>query len=625
MCGIAGIGGLADRERVQKMTRTLIHRGPDSEGYYVSEGVSLGMRRLKIIDLATGDQPISNEDEGIWTVLNGEIYNYVELRRELEAKGHRFKTQSDTEVLVHLYEEKGEAFLSDLRGMFSLAIWDEPHKKLILARDRFGIKPLYYSLYRGALYFASEIKGILEVPGISRELDPQALLSYLNFLYIPQPQSIFESIRKLPPAHYGIFQKGEWKIRSYWNLKERPPLRIRLADAKEQYLEILREAVTQHLRADVPWGIFLSGGVDSSSVAAMVRQISTQTVHTFNIAFPEEGFSEAADAQKIARHLGTQHHEFVLDSASTWILPEITRFFDEPFADTSAIPTYYVSQMARTQVTVALSGEGGDDTLSGYGWHHDVCQAAGWGDLGMRALLRPFSAQLARKVSEEEGYHAWPDRCSRFLLDLASELPDICYRKMTVHGARGLSNMLHIKLRRFLFASDPVRKNFTEQFMDRLPQASTLTRLLALEVAQPMMDDLLVKVDRMSMAHSLEVRVPLLDHKLVEFAFSLPDAYKLQGRRTKVILREAMKKFLPASLFQKRKQGFSIPISAWLREGWKEPAQKLLEDPHSRLYQFLHPEAVSQRWCEHQDGRKDWGYHLWSLVTLEEWLRKYQK
>ncbi len=624
MCGIVGIGGLADRELVQKMSRSLIHRGPDSEGYYVADGISLGMRRLKIIDLATGDQPISNEDGTIWTILNGEIYNYIELRQELEAKGHRFKTQSDTEVLVHLYEEKNDAFLADLRGMFSLAIWDAPRKKLLVARDRFGIKPLYYALHHDILYFASEIKGLLEVSGLSRELDPQALLSYFTYLYIPQPQSIFQSVRKLPPAHYGIYQKGDWKIRSYWALKEKAPLKISLKNAKEQYSEIFREAVTQHLRTDVPWGIFLSGGVDSSSVAAMVKQIATQEVHTFNIAFQEAGFNEAEDARRIAKHLGTQHHEFVLDSANAWILPEITRFFDEPFADTSAVPTYYVSKMARTQVTVALSGEGGDDTLSGYGWHHDVCQSAGWGDHGMRMLLQPFLKQFLQAAAESEGLHAWPDRCLRFFLDLSSELPDICFRKMTVHGARHLSSMLHSNLRK-LCTPDGIQKKFVEQFLDRMPRASTLNRLLALEVAQPMMDDLLVKVDRMSMAHSLEVRVPFLDHKLVEFAFSLPDSLKLQGKRTKVILREAMQKFLPASLFTKKKQGFSIPISPWLREGWKEPAQKLLEDPHSRLYQYLHPEAVSQRWCEHQDGRRDWGFHLWSLVVLEEWLRKYQK
>ncbi len=619
MCGIAGIGGLGDHELVRKMSQKLVHRGPDSDGYFVTKEVSLGVRRLKIIDLATGDQPMSNEDETVWTVLNGEIYNYRELREGLIKRGHRFKTKSDTEVLVHLYEEKGEKMLEDLCGMFAFAIWSEKEKKLFAARDRFGIKPLFYCLLNQKFYFASEIKGLLAVPEISKEVHSQAVLDYFNFLYIPGPQTVFRSIKKLLPAHYAVYQKEELTLRPYWNLSEIPEKKIPFKEAQEKYGSLLQESVRLHLRSDVPWGLFLSGGVDSSALAYTARSVTSRPLHTFSVGFRESDYNELRDAKLMARQLQTEHHELVLDPQEAWILPEIVDFFDEPFGDASAIPAYFVSKLARSKVTVSLSGEGSDDTISGYPWHYSTLLTyfftSALRQIGLRDSKISPSEARSGKAAGGTG------RLARFWGGIGKDLDDLYFYKMTGALSGEIRGFLRKEFSESLDFSSPFR-DFRRRFAASR-SASRIRRLLEMDVAYYLPDDLLTKVDRMSMAHSLEVRAPFLDPVLVEFVFSLPGHYKLRGATTKYILRRAMREKLPREILNKPKHGFSLPLNAWLRKDWRQKASELLLDPKSRCYEFLDPAGVKKIWEDHQRGRRDLGLEIWGLLFFEQWCRHY--
>ena len=590
------------------MSASLLHRGPDSDGVFLDQGVGFAARRLAIIDLETGDQPIGNEDGTCTVVQNGEIYNYEELRRELERAGHRFRTHGDTEVLVHAYEEWGTAFPARLRGMFAIAIWDVPHRRLVLARDPYGIKPLYYRALEGELRFASELRALPR-----GEVDLDALEAFLAFNSIPGPLSIFRDIRKLPPAHVLVWEGAAPTLERYAQHGPVPEAELRSDDEAELVEECrarLRDSVRAHLVSDVPVGVLLSGGVDSGLLAALAAQESGEPVRTFSIGFEESSFDELAGARSVAQRYGTRHRELVVRPDAAQLLPALAEAFDEPFADSSALPTYLVSRLAAEDVKVALSGEGGDELFGGYETYVADLLAARVGRLA--SLARPLVERLPssdRRVPFEykakrfvrgahlpslERHHAWKEI---FSPDLRAELTG---RR---HGW------------------DPVdvyRQRYAET-----AAAEELARLQDVDFAIYLVDDLLVKTDRASMAHSLEARVPFLDRAVTRFAFSLPGRQKVHGLRKKVLLRKAAEPLLPAEIVGGRKRGFSIPAAAWLR-GELEPFARETLSPETLARQgFFRPAAVTRVLETHLARREDLSRQLWGLLAFTLWYERH--
>ena len=597
---------------VQRMCRVIRHRGPDDGGILVEPGVGIGMRRLSVIDLETGRQPLPNEDHTVWTVFNGEIYNFRELRRELQARGHRFSTLSDTEVIVHGYEEWGADAISRLHGMFGLAIWDPRQRTMLLARDRLGIKPLYYAEAKGRLYFGSEIKSLLCAPDVPRDLDLDAFDHYLSFLYTPADASIFRSVHKLPPGHVLTWRDGKTSIERYWQLPADESFKGSESDAIEGLQEVLTRAVRSHLVSDVPVGAFLSGGVDSSLVVALMAQ-ATAKVRTFSIGFDEPSFDELQHARAVAAHCGTDHHEFIVRPDAVSVLNELIEHFDEPFADASAIPTWYVSQMASRHVTVVLSGDGGDELFGGYDRYLPHGTVSAFDRYAPRGLGRV--ASLA-----------------------AEHLP---------HGVRGRNFLRHVGLDsrgryldsiRFfgadekpaLLSEDIVRQLSQENPEDRL--AHRFDRYAHLPWGSQMMrfdgetylpDDILTKVDRMSMAHSIESRVPLLDHEVVEFASALPQDLKIKDGRRKHILKEVAARLLPRQIIDRPKQGFAMPLNLWFRGNLHELFADTLLSATSLRRGYFQPRFVTRLVHEHLSGKRDHALRLWQLVVFERWHRLY--
>jgi asparagine synthase (glutamine-hydrolysing) len=623
MCGIAGfvespgvrtpLAGDGGRGLVHRMCDAIRHRGPDDEGVLLEDGVGLGMRRLSIIDLSTGHQPIHNEDRTVWIVFNGEIYNFRELRRQLESAGHRFYTGTDTEAIVHAYEEWGAAAIERLRGMFGLAIWDRRSRTLLLARDRVGIKPLHYAEAGGRLYFGSEIKSILCAPDVPRDLDLDALDHYLSFLYTPQDRSIFRGINKLPPGHLLTWRDGRIDIEQYWRLPSHDVFAGSEAEAIPGLLAVLSDAVRSHLVSDVPLGAFLSGGVDSSLVVGLMAATSGARVKTFSIGFDEPEFDELEHARRVARHFGTDHHELIVKPDALGILDDLIAHFDEPFADSSAIPTWYVSRMAREHVTVVLSGDGGDELFGGYDRYLPHPRVRAFDRYSPRALRR-VAAIAARGLPHGT-------RGKNFLRHVGRDAQGRYLDAIRFFGHDEKPALLSRDVRRALGGPDPeahLARHF-ERYT-HLPWASQMMRFDA-ETYLP--EDVLTKVDRMSMAHSIESRVPLLDNEVVEFAFSLPSSFKIKAGRRKHILKEAAATLLPRDILDRPKQGFGVPLSVWFRGNLRELfADTLLSDRTLTRGYFEEP-FLRRLVAEHLSGSRDHTLRLWQLVVFERWLRQY--
>jgi asparagine synthase (glutamine-hydrolysing) len=611
MCGIAGIvsaAGPVDPDRLVEMGATLAHRGPDSDGAWLDGPVGLAARRLSIIDLETGDQPLTNEDGAVVVVQNGELYNYRELRRELEAAGHRFRSQGDTEVLAHGYEEWGDALPGRLRGMFAAAIWDARRRRLLLARDRYGIKPLYYRADAGGLEFASELRALPR-----GEVDLDALEAFLAFNCIPDPLSIFAGTRKLPPGYLLVWEGGDSRLERYARPAPASLGELRTGDEAELVEELrarLRDSVRAHLVADVPVGVLLSGGVDSCALAALAARETAEPLRTFTIGFEERSFDETADARAVAELYGTDHHELVLRPDAALLLPALADAFDEPFADSSALPTYLVSELAARHVKTVLSGEGGDELFGGYYTYAADLLAERAAPLARlaRPLVELLPASTARASLDY--------RAKRFVR--AAHLPPLERH----HGWKEIfSADLRAGLTGRSHAFDPVdllRARFAET-----EGAELVSRLQDVDLGVLMVADQLTKTDRASMAHSLESRVPFLDPVVTNLALALPARHKVRGLRKKVLLRKAVAPLLPARVVHGRKRGFSIPAGAWLRSELEPFARDVLSADALRRQGFFDAAVVTRLLDEHVAGREDRSRQLWGLLAFTLWHERH--
>jgi asparagine synthase (glutamine-hydrolysing) len=634
MCGITGAvwsdPALAvDEGTLARMTNSLRHRGPDAEGTYRQDyylrpgseampGVALGHRRLSIIDLTTGGQPMSNEDGTVWIVFNGEIYNYEQLRRRLEGAGHRFRTDSDTETIVHLYEEVGAGVFEHLNGMFALAIWDARQRRLVLGRDRLGKKPLVYRQQQGRLLFASELKSLLQVPGLPREIDPAAVDLYLTYQYVPHPRTIFRGYCKLPPGYCAVWQDDTLKVRPYWQLDFARERRIAVGEALHELRELLDSAVALRLRSDVPLGAFLSGGVDSSIVVALMQRHSPQPVQTFTIGFPVREYDESRYAAAVARHLGTDHHELEVRPDALEVLPKLAYHYDEPFADSSAIPTWYVSELTRRHVTVALSGDGGDELFAGYPRYKAV-RLASWIDRypPLRWLAGGWWWQMLPASGRQKSLMR---RIKRF-----SQAVGLPPARRFLDWVAVFQEAQRVALYRdeFLAQLDSDPAEFLRAVWQRCGARDAVTCASLTDLVTYLPCALMTKVDIASMAHALECRAPFLDYRVVEFAASLPVHLKYRRGRGKWLLQQAFGAMLPREVFQRRKMGFGVPLDHWFRKELKPLAADLLLAPQAGCHAFFDPAAIRRLWDEHQQGFFDHSARLWALVMLEAWLRQW--
>src|SRR5437773_347883 len=563
MCGIAGIvnkdGAPVDRELLARMNESIRHRGPDDDGFYFSDGVGLAMRRLAIIDLAHGQQPIHNQDGTAWIVFNGEIYNYRELRVQLEQLGHKLYTNSDTEAIVHAYDQWGTDCPKYLRGMFAFAIWDERTKSLFLARDRVGKKPLLYAQFDGQLVFGSEFNALLQHPGVSRDVDYEAIHHYLSFICVPAPLTAYQSIRKLEPGHWLLWRDGEIKIERYWQLDFSQKLNISEQEAGERVVDLLREAVRIRLMSEVPLGAFLSGGIDSSAVVALMAQESSDRVKTFSIGFDEQDFSELHHARRVAEHVGAEHHEFIVRPDAMEVLPTLVEHYGEPFADSSAIPSYYVARETRRYVTVALNGDGGDECFAGYERYAAMNVSQRYFSLLPAGVL----ANVAKAIPEVASRSSFLAKGKRFL-NAASLTPVQRYlRWMSAFDENAKRDLYSEEFRRQTAGISAV--DILQPWFAKANGAGIVDASLLADTMTYLPNDLLVKMDIASMTVSLEARSPFLDHHLMEFAASLPEKLKLRGITTKYLLKRILKDLVPQENLTRRKMGFGIPIGQWFR------------------------------------------------------------
>ncbi len=622
MCGIAGFFSSDNRTAIdeshaliERMCNVIEHRGPDDHGYFVSGGgATLGHRRLSIIDLNTGQQPITNEDGSVWIVFNGEIYNYQELRTRLIAKGHRFATHTDTEVIVHLYEDEGEDCVKHLRGIFAFAIYDKNEQQLFLARDHVGVKPLHYTVTRGEIVFGSEIKSLLQHPAVKREVNLEAISDFLAFGYVPDPNTAFRGIHKLPPGYSLTFKTGKIQMRSYWDFDYNEKSQ---AQTEAEYVEALREhladAVRSQLVSDVPLGTFLSGGIDSSTIVALMTREMNHPVKTFSIGFSEASFDELKFARATAHHFGTEHHEFVVTPDVCKIVEEIVWHHDEPFADVSSVPTYMVAKLASEHVKVVLSGDGGDELFAGYERYVQDRRKERFEKIPpfvKKNILRPLSQALPRRAYGKNFLRQISlDPASRYVDSISFFHPELQCEVLSRQTCQALAQ--HESTNSF------------EQIYAALQSADHTERLLYLDSKTYLPGDILTKVDRMSMAHSLESRVPLLDHKLIEFATTIPSHLKLNGLTTKYILKQAVTGLIPDEIIQRRKQGFDVPIREWFKHDLRELLHDTLLDRKTRERGYFNERAIASIIKEHERGRRNYARHLWGLLTLELWHRAF--
>jgi asparagine synthase (glutamine-hydrolysing) len=624
MCGICGVissvtGDPADLEILKSMNQSLFHRGPDDEGYYMDAHACLAMRRLSIIDLVTGQQPIANETGDVWLVYNGEIYNYHQVRTALEQMGHVFKTQSDTEIIVHAYEEYGDNCVKHFNGMFAFALWDVKQCRLLLARDRLGIKPLFYWSNHRKLIFGSELKAVITHPDVPRQIDLNALDLFLSLEYIPGPRTIFQDVYKLPPGHILVYEQGVIELSQYWEVPYDPVLEDEQT-CVEILASLIQEAVRIRLMSDVPLGAFLSGGIDSSTVVGFMSQHNSTPVQTFSIGFEDDSYNELPDSQAVSDYFGTNHHSEILDPDITSLAEKLLAHLDEPLADTSILPTFLVSKLASRDVKVVLSGDGGDELFAGYDTYlaDQYSRLYEWIPGAVRSTTFPTLATLLPPQPTKKGF--------------------INKAKRWVEGGALEPNLHHARWMVFLNEVDKA-KLFTPEirtaldgssvpalFSDRFREAEQFDRLAQqqyVDVKTYLADDILTKVDRMSMAVSIEARVPLLDYHIVEFALNLPPQLKMKGTRTKIILRKAVQSLLPETVLKKTKQGFSIPMKHWLRSSLKPMMQDLLSVESIRRQGYFNSQMVTTWVQEHLDGRMNHSHRLWSLIVFQHWYRTY--
>ncbi|HOI41531.1 MAG TPA: asparagine synthase (glutamine-hydrolyzing) [Elusimicrobiales bacterium] len=632
MCGICGRYNFGStepvtREELKAMNDGLVHRGPDDEGYFSQENVGLAMRRLSIIDLSTGHQPISSEDGSAWIVFNGEIYNFEALRAELTVKGHKFRTRSDTETIIHLYEEKGTDFPKYLRGMFAVAIWDARRRRLVLARDRMGKKPLFYAQGRDFIAFASELAPLAAARGVSREVEPLAVDAFLTLQYVPGPMTVYKGVRKLEPASVMTLQDGKTEISRYWDLplgREKLDY-LSLAELKELVRSELAEATRLRLISEVPLGAFLSGGIDSSIVVALMARASERPVKTFAIGFKEDAFSELTYASQVARMYGTDHTEFVVESDMASVLPKLVRHYGEPYADSSALPSYFVSRETRRAVTVALNGDGGDEAFGGY-IRYSAMKAA-WPFSRLPAPLKKAGLSLAELLPDRGGgapYNTiW--RARKFLqATLGGTLPSTYLATVSFFKTPEKNALLSAAFRNTCGRGLDYAERYMAGLFEKTEGEDLLNRVIYADYHSYLPECLMTKMDIASMANSLEARSPFLDHKVVELAFRLSGRLKIKGfRGTKWILREAFRDMLPPEIYGRGKMGFGIPLGQWFRGGlkgfWAENC--LSEKALGRGY--FRPEELRRLWDDHQTGRRDNGYRLWAVMMLELWHREF--
>lgn len=615
MCGIAGIvsmdGRGVAREELQAMCAALAHRGPDDEGYYIAPGVGLGMRRLSIIDLVTGRQPVTNEDGSVWVVLNGEIYNFRELRAELLARGHTFATATDTETIVHLYEEYGPRCVDRLRGMFAFALWDSRTLRLLLARDRVGIKPLYYATIGGRLLFASEVKALLQLPDVERRLNWRAVGHLFATRYTPESESVIEGVHKLPPGHLLDARPGtSFHLQRYWDVAFVPDRTRPAAEVAERLRELLEESVRLHLVSDVPLGAFLSGGIDSSSVVATMARLASGPVKTFSIGFTDPDYNELQYARLVAERFGTDHRELVLEPDVFGIIDDLAWHLDEPFGDQSAIPTYMVSQLAAEHVTVALSGDGGDELFAGYDRY------------AVEARERRYPLPLPVRAGLRILARALPDdmRGRNLIRHLSLPAAERYLHTATVFGFEEQAKLFRPDIFALVAGDDPWRA--AAGYLAKT-DGQWLAALQYLDVKTYLPLDILTKVDRMSMAHSLEARVPLLDHRLVEFAATIPDELKLRNGATKRIFKRAMRGILPDAVIDRSKRGFAIPLGRWFRGQLNNFLRDLLLSNRTRQRGIFHTPYIEQLLAQHERKRRDYDAQLWTLISFELWCRTF--
>lgn len=657
MCGIAGLSWyrpqrLPDIAEVRRMVDVLAHRGPDAAGLYHSAagllnrsnshnaassqpaasecGAILGHRRLSIIDLAGGRQPISNEDGSVWIVLNGEIYNYRELRSDLKSRGHHFATESDTEVIVHLYEEFGDDCVHQLRGMFAFAIWDCRRSRLLLARDRLGQKPLVYRHHAGRVDFASELKGLLQLKDAKREINPIAIDQYLTYQYVPHTSSILKGYSKLSPAHLATYENGKLHVRRYWTPPYEPetsksegeirPDQTTQTEVKIELRDTLTEAVRLRMRSDVPLGAFLSGGIDSTIITGLMHELSDQPVHSFSIGFPVAKFDERIFAREAAEHLGTIHHEKVVEPSALDILPKLIWHYDEPLSDSSAIPMMYLSEMTREFVTVALSGDGADELFAGYDRYRAV-QLAGAFDFLPKPVRSLFASRLWQRIPASVEQKSFRRRLKRFL-DALGEEPQRRYLNWI--------NIFDHSRRREIYSDSMIEQlgdadaaSFLENAYTECPSRDFVTQTTCADVLTYLPCDILTKVDIASMAYGLECRSPFLDHNVVELAARMPLKFKRKGKQGKQILLDTFGDLLPASIQNRPKMGFGVPLDSWFRNELKPLLFDVLLDQKSLDRGWFRPEVVRKLVDEHVTARWDHSYRLWNLLILELWQQTF--
>ncbi len=627
MCGICGKFYLDTQRPVEpalihKMSAVIKHRGPDADGFHIQGAIGLGHRRLKIIDLGAGIQPMYNEDGMLVVIFNGEIYNYLDLRRQLLADGHLFKTQSDTEVLLHGYEQWGTRLVERLRGMYAFALWDERQQQLFIVRDRLGIKPLYYYFDGQKFLFASEIKSILQDPAVDRTLDFEALDDYLTYLYIPAPKTIFKKIRKLRAGHFLMVSRQGVSEQEYWDLTFHANGANNENDYATGLFEKLRESVAVHLMSDVPLGAFLSGGIDSSAVVGLMHGLMNQPVNTASIGFHEAAFDELPYARIVAKKFQANVHEKIVEAHAANILDDLAWHFDEPFADSSMVPTYYVSQIARERVTVCLSGDGGDENFAGYRrYRFDFLENR------LRALLpaglrRPIFGALG-SIYPKADWLPQIFRAKTLLTNLSLSPEQGYFHTMSWFDPRMKQALYNTDLKKTLNGYDAF--SVLQAYFDRAAHLDPLSRIQYVDIKTYLVDDILTKVDRTSMAHALEVRVPILDHEVMEFAATIPASYKLRNGEGKYIFKKALDNLLPREIMHRPKMGFSIPLAGWLRGELKPIFEERVLAQNAVVGNWFDLAAIQQWWNQHQRGTRDYSFHLWALLILEGWAQKFVK
>jgi asparagine synthase (glutamine-hydrolysing) len=625
MCGITGFvnanGGAVERTILERMNQAIIHRGPDEDGFYIKQNVGLAMRRLSIIDLASGQQPIYNEDKTKTIVFNGEIYNYQALREDLEKRGHQFYTRSDTEVVIHLYDEYGVDCLTHLRGMFALAIWDERERSLFLARDRVGKKPLLYSHQsNGDLIFGSEFQAVLQHPAVSREVDMLAIDSYMSYLCVPAPQTAFKQIRKLEPGHWMKWKDGKIETKRYWQPDFSKKIKITEEEAIEETTRILRESTKLRLISEVPLGAFLSGGVDSSAVVALMAQESATPVKTFSIGFEEEDFSELKYAKRVAEHVGAEYNEFIVRPNALDVIPTLVEHYGEPYADSSAIPTYYVSKETRKHVTVALNGDGGDESFAGYERYVAMRIAEAYHRVP-KALRKIFVEAPVNLLPTDELKRSRFRDAKRFLQ--AADLPrtERYFRWVSTFN-RDSKKGLYTKDFETAVAGQNA-SHFLDDWFVTANGTGTLDATLLTDQMTYLPNDLLVKVDIATMANSLEARSPFLDHNLIEFAASLPEQMKMSRFETKSLLKKVTARLVPREVVYRKKMGFGVPVGKWFRGEMKDFVRGVLLSEKSLKRGVVRPEMIEKYVEEHTTGQRDHSFQMWTLLMLELWFQRF--